>query len=188
MKRTLLLCVLFVGVIVAARRWAPAPFTSADTLAARAAWHAGDRVRARELAAASIPALEREATAHPADPYRSVALAEAVALAGDGRRALELAKRALASAAVPSARHPAATESLLTTYAVLATEAGAVDEAILALDRLVRFGDLGPEAVAADERFAALRADPRFPAASSAAQAGEGGADRVAARRPPLAQ
>lgn len=140
------------------------PFVSRDVLDARARWRAGDVASARALAESALPRLRHQVAAAPADPDRHMALAEALALVGRGREALAEARTALATDAAPAAaRSTRDAGSLLETMVIVAMEAGATDEALDAVEILLARGPRpGATPIAEDERFAPLRADPRF--------------------------
>ncbi len=137
------------------------PFVSRELLDARARWRAGEIAASRAAAEAALPVLRHEVASAPADPDRHMALAEALALVGRGREALSEARTALATdTAAPPGRDGA---PLVETMVIVAMEAGATSEALDGIEILLARGPRpGAPSVADDERFAPLRADPRF--------------------------
>jgi hypothetical protein len=165
MLRVGVLCGLMAAMAYGMWRLAPEPFVARPVALARAHWERGDVATARRLAAAALPGLRFELAARPEDVYRHMALAEALALAGEAAQALTEADRAIAADLAPWATSPRRTAdgSLLETYAVVATEAGAPERALAALDRLLAHGArYTTDELRVDPRFKRLRPDARF--------------------------
>ncbi len=160
------LCGLTVALGVALGRSAPEPFVARSVVLARARWQSGDAASAKELAAAALSALRAEVAARPEDVFRHMAFAEALALAGENTQALAEADRAVAADLAPwvaPRRSTGDRESLLEAFAVVATEAGAPERALAALDRLLAHGTrFTADQLRADPRFTRLRKDARF--------------------------
>jgi hypothetical protein len=143
MRSFFLLCVAAVVVVVGLRAIGPGPYVSQGVRQARAAWQTGDVLAARQLAGSLLPELKREVDGLPADLERRLAYAEALALAGEPERGLSEAERAVAADMAPWVAKPVGSEpreSPLETLAIVATEAGAADEAVAARDNLLAHG------------------------------------------------
>lgn len=157
--------VMMLGLLVAASLYLvrPVPFVSGEILEARERWRAGDVAAARAIATRVMPELRREVTAQPGDPDRHMALGEALALQGRAAEALWEARSAVASHPAPKVQRGAGGESLLETLAIVAMEAGETEDALDALE-LILAGETRVDAhrLEVDQRFAPLRADPRF--------------------------
>jgi hypothetical protein len=127
MRNLLLLSIAGLVMIAALHRWGPGPFGSSQVRAARALWRSGDAEGARRAASSALPGLRREVDGMPTDVERRLALAEALALAGERERGLAEARRAAAADPAPWAERRQGDlvhESPLETLAVVATEAG----------------------------------------------------------------
>jgi TolB-like protein/Tfp pilus assembly protein PilF len=137
------------------------PLISRPVILARAWAALGSPERARKLAASARRALEGEVANRPGDAFRRMALAEALALSGQGEEGLREARRALAL--LPMEKNPYEGSALLDVFSVVAAEAGAPAEALGALERLLSApGPVSTALLRVDPRFASLRGDPRF--------------------------
>ena len=179
MRSTWALFGLVVALGLALERSAPEPFVARSVILARAHWQAGETAIAKELATAALPELRAKVAAHPEDVFRHMAFAEALALAGENTQALTEADRAIAADLAPWATRPRSTrdrESLLETSAVVATEAGAPERALAALDRLLAHSTrFTADQLRVDPRFTHLHPDARFTEVLTAhARSGDG--------------